>query len=328
MDDTSKFPEKGYLYNEVKGAAILFRIVPAISLESGISAMALLGAYTAAGTLGMFLWDLVTHLGDEYELFLKQRVSFPTIVYFWCSLVIGVIFFATTLEENCFFMTKALILGFTSVTTSTSLLLLLCVRAFYMHKKKVILAFFISFFLVTGMSLTSVVLGVGENIALSGGAVTYCNATEEESDVSLAQASLAVWLGNNIAIFLAVAIRLMPNKDEGEASAWYKFTNFRVLLRGEHLPELSRALWWDCQKYIVVFTFTSVVVLGVFLTEILPDFYGFVLIGPHIAIQNCMISSLIRNVRAASLNPNRNMNIFPANLNFPGTGGGDVEPAT
>ena len=62
----------------------------------------LLGSYIAVALLGvstivafvhyfkihtcdkqMFLWDVLTNLSSEYELLLKRKIGFPTLVYLW-----------------------------------------------------------------------------------------------------------------------------------------------------------------------------------------------------------------------------------------------------
>ncbi|KAK7051041.1 hypothetical protein VNI00_005153 [Paramarasmius palmivorus] len=188
----------------------------------------LLGSYVAAGTLGMFIWDLVIHLEEERKLFLKQKISLPIVFYFWCSTMIVTV---------------------TSIMVSTSILLLFCVRAFYMGRKRVTAALSLSFFLIVGICATQIFYGVIEEDALSRSIHCNCTTPPGRPDTMTIQAAILLWLSNNIAVFVAIAVRLVPDHSRGDVHEWKKLAIIRYTLRGDHLPEFSRTLWLGFQRY-------------------------------------------------------------------------------
>jgi hypothetical protein len=103
----------------------------------------------------------------------------------------------------------------------------------------------VSFFVAAGSSVFVPFLGIGEKVTPSS---PYCTITNK--NMRLAQILTSIQLLNNMAIFVAIAIKLMPPNNE-EEPARTKIVALRRLLRGQHLPELSRTLWWDGQRYII-----------------------------------------------------------------------------
>ncbi|KAK7031282.1 hypothetical protein VNI00_013535 [Paramarasmius palmivorus] len=275
-----------------------------------------MGSYIFAGTLGMFLWDLIIHLEDEYTLLLKPKIRLPTIVYLWSrfnalfGLVISTVFFTAPLGEHCAIVGKIMAGGLPPIVTSASFLRFFCVRAFYLDNRRVVTGFFLLFLIVTGFSALIPLASVGGRV---GPESAYCTVTKKNTRLALAITTVAVI--NNLAIFVAIAIKLMPPRDEEEARDQTRMSRFRRLLQGKHLPALSRALWQEGQKYILTFVVSALITIAGFATGFVPEIYGYILVAPHIAIENSMMSYLIRRIRTAALDPDRNMDITLQFLN-------------
>ncbi|ESK85524.1 hypothetical protein Moror_10086 [Moniliophthora roreri MCA 2997] len=264
-------------------------------------------SYIAVGTLGMFLWDILTHLEAEYELLLKQKITLTTIVYFWSRLNALINIFSSALvytaplDQYCSGLSKFTSSGFTLVITSISLLLFLRVRAVYTENRPVMAVFFVAFLAVMGLSTLSPFVGSGQS---AGPQNPYCTTTK--SNIQLGVALLIVPLVNNIAVFVAITIKLLP-KEETATSHRDTMSRIRRFLRGKHLPGLSRTLWQDGQKYLLASILTTSTVVVVLCIDSIPKVYGFTLITPHVAIENSMSSYMIRSIRASILKPDRNM---------------------
>ncbi|KAK7031284.1 hypothetical protein VNI00_013537 [Paramarasmius palmivorus] len=226
-------------------------------------------------------------------------------------LFLETVFVTAPLNEYCSTIGKLLFNGNPILYTSSSFLLFLCARAFYLGNKRIVYAFMASFFVATAASILMPFLGVGSKATTPRS--PYCTVTNKNT--RFAQILISAELVNRSIIFFAIAIKLMPPKDErNPVVAQAKILALRRMLRGDHLPELSRALWWYGQRYIMVFIVTSSISFAAFSIGDFPDIYGFALVAPHIAIQNCMICYMIRSVRAAALNPNRNMDLIASDL--------------
>ncbi|EEB99850.1 hypothetical protein MPER_00363, partial [Moniliophthora perniciosa FA553] len=112
----------------------------------------------------------------------------------------------------------------------------------------VVTVFFLCFLIVMGCSTLAPFTATGHKV---GPTNSYCTITKE--DVRLGAGLLVIPLVNNIAIFVAITIKFMPaNAEESDASDGdTTISKIRRLLRGKHLPGLSRTLWQDGQKYIL-----------------------------------------------------------------------------
>ncbi|ESK90833.1 hypothetical protein Moror_16539 [Moniliophthora roreri MCA 2997] len=278
-------------------------------LPAGAGPPYLVGSYVAAGTLGMFLWDIMIHIGSEYELLLKQKITLTTIVYFWCRLnallnvLSSALFYTAPLDHYCSSLFKLILGGFPPLITSISLLLFLRVRAVYTGNRPVVAVFFLCFLVVMGCSMLAPFTGTGHKV---GPTNPYCTITQE--DVRLGAGLLMIPLVNNIAIFVAITIKFMPASPETAASDGDTISKIRRLLQGKHLPGLSRTLWQDGQKYILASILITLIAVAALSISSIPNIYGFILVAPHAAVENSMNSYMIRSIRASALRPDRNVN--------------------
>ncbi|EEB93790.1 hypothetical protein MPER_07512, partial [Moniliophthora perniciosa FA553] len=139
----------------------------------------LLGSYIAVATMGMFLWDISTNLGNEYHYILKQKIKFPAVVYFWsranafAGLIGATLFFAAPIGRYCSIFSKAILIGFPPFIASETLLLFFRIRAVYKDQEVIVRAFFISLLITVGCSFLIPFVGEGFQISPEN---RYCTA--------------------------------------------------------------------------------------------------------------------------------------------------------
>ncbi|KAK7056464.1 hypothetical protein VNI00_003019 [Paramarasmius palmivorus] len=229
----------------------------AIHIETdGVQAQpdTLLGSYIAVALLGMFLWDVLTNLSSEYELLLKRKIGFPTLVYLWARInsIVGLtligIAFAAPIGKYCSIFIQISLAGLPPFIGSESLLLFFRLRAVYMDNKRVVRAFLVSLIVIVGCSLSLPFVGEAHQI---GPTNAFCTAT---LNTKLAEAMLVIPLANHIAVFLAISYRLLPRPDETEARNSEQRTSSRLksMFDGERLRGISRTLVIDGQNYIFI----------------------------------------------------------------------------
>ncbi|KAI3616958.1 hypothetical protein WG66_004368 [Moniliophthora roreri] len=266
------------------------------------------GAYIAVATMGMFLWDILTNLSSEYHFVLKRKIGWPALVYLWSRLNIrantlagligGTLFFAAPIGRFCSIFSKAILIGFPPFVASETLLLFFRVRAVYMGRKRVVTAFFISLLITVGCSTLIPFVGEGFQISPEN---RYCTA---RMNPALGEAMLIIPLLNHISVFFAISFRLMPAHIFEESSSKRGFlSKARVFFRGKHLPSLSKTLLVDGQRYILVFILTTIATVVAMAIGHLPDIYRFILVAPHVAIENSMNCYLFRSIRIKALTP-------------------------
>ncbi|KAK7033655.1 hypothetical protein VNI00_012655 [Paramarasmius palmivorus] len=163
-----------------------------------------------------------------------------------------------------------------------------------MDRQGVVIGFFVALLITVGS--TTLIPFAGEAYQI-GPANPFCTA---RMNPALAQVMLLVPLPNQLAIFFAISWRLLPRHILEESSSERTFpSKLKVVFRGKHLPALSKTLFIDGQRYILVFIVTTIITAVTMSIKELPDIYRFILVAPHIAIENSMNSYLFRSVRAA-----------------------------
>ncbi|EEB90317.1 hypothetical protein MPER_11490 [Moniliophthora perniciosa FA553] len=266
------------------------------------------GAYIAVATMGMFLWDILTNLSSEYQFVLKRRIGWPgwpALVYLWsrantlAGLIGATLFFAAPIGRFCSIFSKAILIGFPPFVASETLVLFFRVRAVYMGRKRVVTAFLISLLITVGCSTLIPFVGEGFQISPEN---RYCTA---RMNPALGEAMLIIPLLNHISVFFAISFRLMPAHIFEESSSKRGFlSKARVFFRGKHLPSLSKTLLVDGQRYILVFILTTIATVVAMAIGHLPDIYRFILVAPHVAVENSMNCYLFRSVRIKVLTQN------------------------
>ncbi|KAJ8075278.1 hypothetical protein PM082_019614 [Marasmius tenuissimus] len=287
--------------------------------------------YIIVSALTAFVWDVSLNLGHDYRLLLsgKTRIGWPTIVYittriatFGGLLMSCALFLAQS--SHCNLILKILLGGFPVFVASETLLLFFRLRAVYLPDRAVVTWFFISLFVVSACSIAIPFAASSGNIP----GTEYCMIVT--MNIPLAIALLLIPLVNHVAVFFAISYQLLgTSRFERVGTGRVRIRKFWIL--GRHLPILSRTLIQDGQIYILTFIVTTLITVITMSIESLPDVFHFILIAPHLVIENCMNGYLFRHVREAAERSSRGDNsIDPSSLfqftsDFPSAGDDGLE---
>ncbi|KAI3608208.1 hypothetical protein WG66_006535 [Moniliophthora roreri] len=246
------------------------------------------GSYIAVATMGC--------LDVDYDSGCMTRECCIR-AHTFVGLIGATLFFAAPIGRFCSIFSKAILIGFPPFIASETLLLFFRVRAVYIERKVVVRAFFISLLITIGCSFLIPFVGEGFQISPEN---RYCTA---RMNPALAEAMLIIPLLNHIAVFFAISFRLMPNQIWEQSSSKRGFlVKMKAFFRTKNLPSISKTLVVDGQRYILVFILTTIIVAATMATG-LPDIYRFVLVAPHVAIENSMNCYLFRSIRIKALTP-------------------------
>ncbi|KAF7373786.1 hypothetical protein MSAN_00590300 [Mycena sanguinolenta] len=199
--------------------------------------------YLFAATLGAYVWDIGLNLGNDYALLFKQRVRFPTIVYFLSraftlAYVSGSFVFAVAPVQNC----NTLILGSSicaALSQATTAMLFFLRATAVWHSNKIAYAVFsILWISVLGAAIT-VPLGLR---AAHVGPTSQCIVTVVPADT---QAAVIVPLINDTVIFFAINYRILAHTIAGNSF----LARLRVFFGGTGLSVLSQALLQGGQHF-------------------------------------------------------------------------------
>lgn len=221
-------------------------LTPMAFLPPDVAHQMTIAAYVAVGSVGVFIWDVLSNVGSEYRLLFRHKITVPTGAYILSRasvlvfVVLGVLFETAPLP-NCQVIQKTVCILYHIAFSSTSFLFFLRVRAIFNRNRYVVAFFFLLWLGVLGGSLT--VATVGHAVHL--GPTQYCSSTEFKSYISAAPITFAV---NDTFVFLAISWRLLKN-DWGTADCK---RGFRSTISGEYLPTFSKALLQDGQVYYFV----------------------------------------------------------------------------
>ncbi|THU98147.1 hypothetical protein K435DRAFT_721083 [Dendrothele bispora CBS 962.96] len=254
------------------------------------------------GTLGMFIWDLLTNVAGDYELLTKFKLGIPTIVYFVSRVStlgyqISQALTATWVPVECTAATRALKALFFVGMSSTTLLFFLRVRAIYSNSRS-FQAFFLCFWLATvGCSTLDLLLVEGVRLGPTQGCI-FANLKKLYAIIP----AVAVLVHDTV-VFIGISYKLFLFTEYSRSSRSQRRTRVQLrgdsvgFLSGKGLPALTRAVLQDGQVYYLISFFAALIVVAMLLAPGIGDYYRLVMISPHIALVNSMACRVFRNVR-------------------------------
>ncbi|KAJ6613057.1 hypothetical protein B0H10DRAFT_1951732, partial [Mycena sp. CBHHK59/15] len=187
-------------------------LTPMAFLPPDIAYQVQITVYVFVGTLGAYLWDILSNIQSDYKLF-TGRISFATVTYFFCRTftllyILGsAIFPIQQLLNGCYFL----------AVPSNCLL------------------------------FSSGVLGSAATVpgavkATTIGPTSYCTVSSAKSYIGI---SGIMPLVHDTTVFFAISLRLFGNT---HTSCGLKH-DIKTFVTGEYLPHFSRALLKDGQLY-------------------------------------------------------------------------------
>ncbi|KAJ6454683.1 hypothetical protein C8R45DRAFT_760250, partial [Mycena sanguinolenta] len=264
---------------------------PLAFLPPSVASQFEISRYIFAATLGAYVWDIALNLGDDYALLFKNRVRFPTLVYFLSrAFTLAYILTAFVLQvapvENC----NALLLGFgiSSVLTqtATATLFFLRVTAVWYPSKIAYAGFAILLLAVPAGGIIIPLRTRGAHI----GPTMQCITTVVPGTLEVAG---IVPLINDTAVFLAINYRILAHTIGADSST----ARLRVFFGGKGLSTLTRALLQSGQHFYLVAVAANVTVIIVLKLPHFPPVYRGMLSIPALALINAMACFVFRRIK-------------------------------
>ncbi|KAF7360663.1 hypothetical protein MVEN_00798000 [Mycena venus] len=232
--------------------------------------------YIVLGTLGAFVWEILSNLHNDYRLLTAQRVGLATCVYFfsrfWSFLhVLSSSVFNTYPLKWCSVAQTLVLASYAIAMPANSLLFFLRARAIF-NRNPYLVAFFFCLWL-------SVI------------ATAAALPTSSKGGISAQLHTVWFWLAN--LIFLAISWRLFGNShvDRGLKG------NIRAFFTGEYLPQFSRAVLKDGQLYYLCIVVSNILVVVMFFNTRVGVTYRVMFTTSNIMITNAMVCLVFRNTK-------------------------------
>ncbi|KAH7908553.1 hypothetical protein BJ138DRAFT_1157450 [Hygrophoropsis aurantiaca] len=274
-------------------------------LEPQLAYQAQISTYTLIGAAGALVWDILSHVIDDYTLIFKCGVGFPTIAYFVSRLstvffVLMSTIFDSTSVGHCSAFQRAINISFPIATSSTGLLFFFRVRAIY-GGTTLATAFFGCLWL--GVFACSLVL-VNAVSATSIGTTEYCIDSGVSADVGAAIFPTLVY---DTIVFVAISRRLtmlsfVDVRDCERGSHGTRMPAWvRAFLYGEYLPAFSRSLLRDGQIYYLVAVACNILSVVMLYMTTASVSYRIRFVVPTTVIANAMTCHVFRSTKFGAI---------------------------
>ncbi|KAH9476095.1 hypothetical protein JR316_0011665 [Psilocybe cubensis] len=274
---------------------ILNPATPTAYLRPDEAFQVVITTYVIVASCGVFIWDVITNLGNDYTLVSKYPVRFPTIVYVLSRLatfgyVLAATIYQTAPVGNCARFEMALNAFNTLAIPITSILFFIRVRAIYENERYISIFFSIMWLAVFAGSL-STTFGV---TGISIGPTRYCMISKMSPYVVAAG---VVPLVNDTLIFFAISWRLTKNSLHHLDFQ----VGFRAIVFGDYMPVFSRSLLQDGQKYYLTTVSCGLVAVVLLTASTIPVTYRTILIVPNCILTNIMACGVFRRTKFTHL---------------------------
>ncbi|KAF8636084.1 hypothetical protein AX17_003790 [Amanita inopinata Kibby_2008] len=242
-----------------------------------------------------FIWDILTHIPEDFRLLFRHRISLPTLVYFFSRIlslayVTTSTIFQTSKVGSCQALQVALGWCFCLAVSSTSFLFFLRIRAIFERKPVVVAFFFVMWLAVLGGTMTVPFAIRGDHI----GDTKYCINTLVKP---FSSAGIIVSSVNDALVLIAVSWRIvttvtLEDTVQGRIKSFFG--------KGQ-LPGLSKAILQSGQQYYAMTVSLNVVTLVMILVPSLPPVYHAMLTVPNVALMNSMACRVYRNIKFGTM---------------------------
>ncbi|KAH7908554.1 hypothetical protein BJ138DRAFT_342953 [Hygrophoropsis aurantiaca] len=270
-------------------------------LEPRLAYQEQISSYILVGAAGALVWDVLSHLIDDYTLIFKCGVGFPTIAYFVSRLSTLFFVLISTIFDSapvghCSAFQKAINISFPIATSSTGLLFFFRVRAVY-GGTTLATAFFGCLWL--GVFACSLAL-ISAVSATSIGTTEYCIDSGVSADVGAAIFPTLVY---DTIVFVAISRRLAMlsfvdvSLDESGSHRTRTPVWARAFLFGEYLPAFSRSLLRDGQIYYLVTVASNILSAVMLYMATAPAPYRTMFVVPTAVIANAMACHVFRSTK-------------------------------
>ncbi|KIK53983.1 hypothetical protein GYMLUDRAFT_106732, partial [Collybiopsis luxurians FD-317 M1] len=264
--------------------AIPFQLLP-----SSVAFQLQIKSYIFAGASGIFVWDILSNLTADWNLFRLAKNRYALAAYTLSSGVVTACM-ATSLNVasiaypvgNCKLGDIAVDCFFPVGIAGSCFLFFLRARAVYMNRLYIVAIFAFLWLSVLAACITVPFGTVSDSINIED--TPYCVTVATED---FAKAAVIVPTVYDTVIFLAISYKLMS----------YGFSDnhgFRHRILGTNLPAFSRAMLRDGQKYYLVTVLSNLVTIALGCSPVNPA-YQSVFTVPNMMLTNIMACYVYRH---------------------------------
>ncbi|KAJ7863160.1 hypothetical protein B0H13DRAFT_2237146 [Mycena leptocephala] len=269
-------------------------LTPYALLPPDIAYQTQIGSFILIGTLGAYIWDILSNAFNDYTLVSEHRVGLSTAVYFfsrfWTLLFILLsAMFETYPFNHCSVAQTMVEVCLAIAVPSTCLLFFLRARAIFNKNPYLVLFFFLLWLSVAGSAATIPTAITARNI----GPTKYC------LNVGVKPYAGAVGITpliHDTTVFLAISWRLFQNS-YATISTHSLGGNIRTFITGEYLPQFSRALLHDGQLYYLITVTANTLSVVMFYNNRVAPTYRVMFTVCNVMVTNAMACHVFRNTK-------------------------------
>ncbi|KAG7085549.1 hypothetical protein E1B28_003106 [Marasmius oreades] len=248
--------------------------------------------YLLAATCGMFAWDVLLNLANDYKLIARYPIRLPTIVYFVSKIATFAFIITSTVFTigavgDCQKLQVAIGSCFAVAGPMTSLLFFLRVKAIFNHSLFISVFFGIIWLATLAGSITVPFAITGSHI----GPTDHCINTGVKAFSSTGVISSTV---NDTLVFVFISYRLLADIETDMTLR----ERFALFIQGKGLPALTRAVLQSGQQYYMFTVGGNLLSLGLILAPTsLPAVFHAMANVPNLAVSNSMACRVFREIR-------------------------------
>ncbi|KAF8903917.1 hypothetical protein CPB84DRAFT_1746024 [Gymnopilus junonius] len=265
---------------------------PLAWLDPALAGQLEVSRYLYVATCGMFSWDILINMRNDWNMLRRHRIRFPIVDYFVSriaafSYIISSTAFQIGPVGNCQTLQVALGCCYAVAVPSTSLLFFFRIRAIF-NNNRYIVALFAFLWLATLAGSITVPFAIG------GGHIGTTNRCINTFVKPFSLAGIIITTINDTMIFLFVTYKLLA--DTTYDDSWRG--RLRSFFKGKGLPGLSRALLQSGQEYYLVTVGFNVLSTAMILApKTIPPLFHVMFTIPNVAINNAMACRVFRDIK-------------------------------
>ncbi|KIJ50923.1 hypothetical protein M422DRAFT_74371 [Sphaerobolus stellatus SS14] len=259
-------------------------------LPSGIATQLEATRYLSVAVLGIFTWDVLCSLSQDYRLLTKHKINLPTISYFVSRIASFAHILATTLFHvapfpSCNIWPILIGIFWAFAIPSTSLLFFFRVKAVFNGNNPVIFTFIVLWLVNLAGSITV-------PFALSAGNIGPTNFCIIKAVKPFSSAGIIATACYDTLVFVAVSWRIITKSAMGDKT--------QSFFRGRNLPHVSRELLRGGQLYYLLTVGGNIILMALLLAPSVPPVIRDMFPILNMALENSMACRVFRNIKLGS----------------------------
>jgi len=280
-------------------------------------------------TLGAYLWDILSHLGQEYRMLRKFTFSLPMIVYY-TSRIGGLLYIVTSTAfqvspvGHCQALQIALGWCYVVQLSSSSALFFLRARAIFLDYPKVVAGYAFLWFCNAGLSMVV-------PFTIQGAHIGNTNRCINTSIKPFVAATFIVSFVHDTLVFAGISYKFATSTPMAKTSET-AVGKLRAVL-GFDLPKFSKKVLQGGQQYYLITVGGNIVCMACILSPKLPPFLQAMFTIPNSALETSMACRVYREIKLGILTSDPTMlsrttrtttlPVFVARRGMQGSGGTD-----